>query len=372
METETLRLLPPSLLHCHNRKCSLGKNKCDKCAWYQLGPKRRRQCQIPCSQQTWLACSVVKKKKKRILKLGCVVCHQFKMRREENGFKTLEGGTSKKEDKVANTLGNFEVPMANLRTHVANLYRHGQSSQHVQALLAWGEPSSTHAVVLAPSAREFEECLDNLKKGVSARDGKGTSDKKDLMRWALTECILERYRNALKCSRTLVLVRDERHQKLLVRFRATLEDMSVVSGCLGVQHLTQGKAQDIVQGTNKIIRDFCTQRLNPPRLYRGGTRDVCDEELVKKIHQCCEVITTDSAAAEILAQEIGRGKRAGSQAAGPENVAFPNIKIIGRDRAHACQRLLRHPWKSDPVLRVWMEAGRMHVSDRFLNFLHST
>lgn len=266
-----------------------------------------------------------------------------------------EGGTtSGNKNKVKNYFSDFELPMQRLRGNLASLYRHGQSAHHVHALLAWQDASNTHHVVLAPPVGEFESCLDQLRKGLSARNGEGTSDKRDLMRWSLVESILSRYRNALRGSKTVVLVRDERHQKLLIRFRATLADMSVVCGCLGVQHLTQGKSQDIVHATKTILTDFCTENLNPPRLFRGGTRNVCDEALVKHIQERCEVVTTDSAAAEILAQEIGRGNR-NPGGTGLESALFPNTKVIGRDRAHACQRLLRHPWKSDPVLKVWLE-----------------
>ena len=34
---------------------------------------------------------------------------------------------------------------------------------------------------------------------------------------------------------------------------------------------------------------------------------------------------------------------------------FPRTKMIGRDRAHACQRLLRHPWKAEMTIKAWME-----------------
>ena len=67
----------------------------------------------------------------------------------------------------------------------------------------------------------------------------------------------------------------------------------------------------------------------------------------------CEVVVTDCASAEILAQDMGRGARQGTGLAS-DNL-FRNVKIVGRDRAHACQRLLSRPWISDYYVKLLME-----------------
>ena len=46
-------------------------------------------------------------------------------------------------------------------------------------------------------------------------------------------------------TKSVVLVRDERHGQLLLRFRAAVSDMTVVSGVLGVQKLDQGSKESV-------------------------------------------------------------------------------------------------------------------------------
>ena len=248
------------------------------------------------------------------------------------------------------SLASFKVPMEELPKHFSNFRRHMNSERHVRGLLQW--QSEDDKVVWAPPAEEFRACLENLRKGGSARGG-GTSDKATLMRWCLSEAILQRNRSFLRLAKSLVLVRDERHGQLLLRFRATLSDMSVVLGVLGVQKLDQGsKARDILKATEKALEEFATPCLNPPRLFRG-TRGEVDQSLLIHLKSKCDVVVTDCASAEILAQDMGRGARTGAGLAS-ENL-FPNTKIVGRDRAHACQRLLSRPWKSDDYVKLLME-----------------
>lgn len=85
------------------------------------------------------------------------------------------------------------------------------------------------------------------------------------------------------------------------------------------------------------------------------------------------MIVTDCAAAELLAQDMARGKRPLAVTVGPSRIGdgpaddlegrhgdqatFPHAKVIGRDRAHACGRLIERPWKSDPFISTLLEAG---------------
>ena len=70
---------------------------------------------------------------------------------------------------------------------------------------------------------------------------------------------------------TMVLIRDERHGKMLIRFRATLKDMTVVCGVLGLVELRQGStAKDIVDATEKAFNIFATPRHEPPLAVPGN------------------------------------------------------------------------------------------------------
>ena len=161
--------------------------------------------------------------------------------------------------------------------------------------------------------------------------------------------MLDHYRACLKCASMVVLIRDERHGKMLIRFRATLKDMTVVCGVFGLVELRQGStAKDIVDATETAFNIFATPRQEAPRNFRGCTRKL-ESKLLQHLQERVEITVTDCAAAEILAQELGRGRR------GAEETLFPRTKMIGRDRAHACQRLLQHPWKAETAIKTWME-----------------
>ena len=193
-----MRWVTPKMLAEHSKECPLGPGSCDKCYWHRKGPNRRRRLLIPGLQKTWLACC-----QKKIsgsgseLRLGCVVCQRLL------ADDPTRGGDS---------LASFKVPMEELPKHFSNFRRHMNSERHVRGLLQW--QSEDDKVVWAPPAEEFRACLENLRKGGSARGG-GTSDKATLMTWCLSEAILQRYRSSLRLAKSLVLVRDERHGQLV-------------------------------------------------------------------------------------------------------------------------------------------------------------
>ena len=78
------------------------------------------------------------------------------------------------------------------------------------------------------------------------------------------------------------------------------------------------------------------------------------------IHNKCTMVVTDCAANELLAQQLSRGQRGGVDVDMGDGLTslFPNARIIGRDRAHACQRLIERPWKACPTLKAILEDGK--------------
>ena len=272
-----------------------------------------------------------------------------------NYLKSMTDGCTsdtKKPNLYHRKFGRFEVAVQpTLGKGTSNLERHSSSKIHREAVLHWEVAKHGSVPVMAPAQEEFQETLVKFRRGDSARSqgSGGASDKVVFMRWCLSEALLDRYRTALRNAWTIVLVRDERRGKLLIRFRATLKDMSVVCGVLGMVKLIDGsRAKDILNATTKILSVFATPRYEAPHMFRGGTRE-CDSHLKKHLQESVEMIVSDSAASEILAQQLGMGLR------GSHETVFPNAKIIGRDRAHACQRLVKHPWKAESSVNSWME-----------------
>ena len=99
-----------------------------------------------------------------------------------------------------------------------------------------------------------------------------------------------------------------------------------------------------------MLKDFCTKHLG----VQGNTRaqPTLDSALYKHVHSKIEVIVSDSASNEILAANIGRGRRLEALGVGnppndgdparhgrqPLGSLTPNLILIGRDLAHGFRR----------------------------------
>ena len=64
---------------------------------------------------------------------------------------------------------------------------------------------------------------------------------------------------------------------------------------------------------------------------------------------------TDSAANELLAGQIGRGRRENADARASTELLTPNLLLVGRDLPHALRRVLQKPYKADKYLEDVME-----------------
>ena len=77
--------------------------------------------------------------------------------------------------------------------------------------------------VHAPAAfvlKDMADCLEALQSGRSSRDKGASSDHKMRLRWRVSEEALEHYRDFLGKATSVVLMRDERRGRLLLRFSA--------------------------------------------------------------------------------------------------------------------------------------------------------
>ncbi|MCP4240809.1 MAG: hypothetical protein GY772_09645 [bacterium] len=166
------------------------------------------------------------------------------------------------------------------------------------------------------------------------RDHAQTSDRKSLMRWCVSEAVLDHYRNFLLDAKTMVLMRDERHGRVLLRFSAASDDMRTLRGVLGqLKGQSGSNAEAILQATSQIITEFCTPLANASRNTRFAIAKT-DEALLQHIRNIIEIVVTDAAPNEILASNMGRGTRGE-----PAAEAFtPNVKFLIRDHAHAVKR----------------------------------
>lgn len=173
------------------------------------------------------------------------------------------------------------------------------------------------------------------------------------MQWCLHEALKEVSRNFLKLASTVVLCRDEREGQLAVRFRAANAELQTHAGLLGIATDCGGKATQISQATRIVIRRMHTTNTGCPGKRLKTKRCKIDEvRTASKI----EVIVNDSAANEMLAGNIGRGRRAAQPhecdaAAGydrrlcedVEVTLTPNVILVARDWAHSFRRTVSYP-----------------------------
>ena len=365
---------PPALFASHAKSCQRKRVSCWKCSWFTRGSLLRKRCVVPGTLTTWLSCCVkkinTKQTKKYTVFAGCELCRRYLLDHAGAWQQWVLG------DSTTGRFGSYEVPLKELLQRGRTPSRHAKCRLHqlaVQHLQDNGAATSVSTTGPGPHLQEWESCFNGLCKGKSARDGGGQSDKVVLMRWCITESMLQLWRKQLGSARSLVLVRDERKGRMGLRFRACLQDFSVIDGVFGLEELQEGKkSAHIHAATVQALKSFCTSFHSPPRNYKMQDANRLDHDLLNHLKECCEMIVTDCAAAELLAQDMARGKRPLAVTVGPSRIGdapaddlegrhgdqatFPHVKVIGRDRAHACGRLIERPWKSDPFISTLLEA----------------
>ena len=163
----------------------------------------------------------------------------------------------------------------------------------------------------------------------------------------------------MKSAATVVLFRDERHGRLLLRLAACNSNLEIRRGTLGVMRdYGSPTAENLVKATERAYKQFCTHRLGKPRSMTKLEGPEMDRDLLHHMSMITDMLVNDSASSELLAGEISRGRR-GSDSCLAE--AFtPNVKIVGRDLAHCASRVLKKPWQADPTLSNLFETAIWH------------
>ncbi len=289
--------------------------------------------------------------------LGCLVC------------KATDGGNWAK-----GTVGAAQARASVLR-------RHQESQQHkVRETAYLGQDLGPTGVCMAgaPCLLKLKEVLHGLQRGKSERE-EGRGSKVAELRWAIAEAYASLDLEFLGKATSVALCRDERHGKLLVRFSAATEDLEHRSGTIALVKLNGCTAFDLVVATRKALTFFCTCG-HPPKLNR---------KLFDWIRTHVEVIANDAASNEMLAGDVGRGRRVwndelldacdwaagmpgraldGCDSAGMPGSALdnrdpnadgdkfltPNLLLVHRDHAHCARRVLVRPWKADEELERLM------------------
>ncbi|CAE7672007.1 unnamed protein product [Symbiodinium necroappetens] len=238
--------------------------------------------------------------------------------------------------------------------------RHAQSKTHCQAVKKVLGVNSYDEELGAPSVHQFSTLFKRLKDGDSLRncnEFKQSSDKTNLMAWCLAEALAEADRVFFRKATTMSLARDARRQRLVIRWGASTSGLMAASGLLGVARDFGDRSIDIVHATEKILRDACTQFLAPPRYYEGPPPQL-QEDLYQHLQAIVEVLVTDAASNELVAGEMGRGRRPRPDCHQDEDipVLLPRVLMLARDAAHSFRRVLTRPYLADEVLTSVMES----------------
>jgi hypothetical protein len=261
--------------------------------------------------------------------LGCIACANLPRERTIGTTTRLWA----QYEACQNSLANWQ------------LQRHARSQVHRQAvlhLLGVSVGPTGGCLSGAPTMDSFRQLLLRMEEGegerASARRQSGAkcSRKSRNMRWAIVEALREKDRAFLRKCTTIVLMRDERHTRLLVRYCASDKHLNVRRGFLGQTRGAGGTGSDIVSATSRVLRIFCTQKSGLPPGGRGTP--ACDKGLLRHIQDRIEILVADSAASELLAANIGRGNRTHDGVEEPRDPLTPNLVLVGRDYAHAFRR----------------------------------
>lgn len=270
--------------------------------------------------------------------LGCIACANLPKART---IGTMARAWAQYEA-CQNSLANWQ------------LQRHARSQVHQQAvlhLLGVAVGPTGGCLSGAPAIDSFCILLSRMEEGESERasarrqSGAKCSRKIRNMRWAIVESLREKDRAFLQKATTIVLMRDERESRLLVRYCASDKHLNVRRGFLGQARGAGGLGTELVAATARVLRVFCTRKAGLPP--GGRVAPTCDQGLLKHIKDRIEILVSDSAASELLAANIGRGRRADDGVAEVHHDPLtPNLVLVGRDYAHSFRRTLSNYRKS--------------------------
>ena len=226
-----------------------------------------------------------------------------------------------------------------------NMQKHQESKAHKAAVKVWlkeggcvgPNPSA------APSLCQFEEFMDAFSKKTAL------SQKELQMAWCLAEGLRALDQKFISKASQVALMRDERHGRLAIRFRAVAPDLSTRSGFLGQARQAGTGGDNLSLATWQVMKRACSRFvLAPLGRNPGHLKKALFQHMRSKIVALC----ADSASDEMASAEI---LRSATLSLAPDNQPMlPNLQHVFRDRAHASRRLTSRAWNADGNLQEVM------------------
>ena len=239
------------------------------------------------------------------------------------------------------------------------LTAHAAGELHIKAVLRLFDPSRAKSLKekALPQHDEMRTFIGWLRKGHSIREGVpavGCFRKCKKMCFCMAEGLKRLYRGWLADSCTMNLLRDERHSRLLLRFRCGNLEAQRYIGILGQPRITKGTATNISLVTIQALKHFCTKNFGAPLLENASGS--FDEALFEHIRMTLHAITVDAAGNELAsAENMSSSESVVAKQHGVEAFA-PKLTLVIRDKAHASRRILVRPWHCDVYLNAFASA----------------
>lgn len=268
--------------------------------------------------------------------LGCIACAD--PHRDSGAARKLYGPYT-----------SFEVQAKDSRV-LYKFLKHQESLSHKRQVVKYlGLSLGGGGIVLdlAPPVEEFKEAWEAVRNGSSIRSGVkdrcGETKLSFLIR-CLAEAMWAKDRSFVAKAMCMGLHRDERRGRLLVRYRAVQEDLSIRTGIFGQLRSKPG-AVGIANSTVQMVQHFCTSRPQH-RLKNKCTPDPICREALDHIVNITEAITVDSAEDELLASRLAsQGSRDEFQA------FFKHQRTTIRDTTHGSRKIIERSVKADEFLQ---------------------
>ncbi|CAK0889058.1 unnamed protein product [Prorocentrum cordatum] len=205
----------------------------------------------------------------------------------------------------------------------------------------------------SPSSEQFQALLKWMRDGGAISKGVpavGTYRKCKKMIFCLAEGNKRMHRAWLKEAVSVNILRDERHSRLLVRFRCADAMANHHIGVMGQPKVTKGTSTNISSATDELFKQFATKNFGAPYIDPKDANIQYDEDLYNHMRISVHALTVDAASNEVAsAENMMSNQSVISQRIGQEAFA-PNLKFIIRDKAHASRRILQRPWACDAYL----------------------
>lgn len=185
----------------------------------------------PCAKAIWLARGQAWRKtcpwlqggfngSTNFFGLGCSVCAMMHLRKPREAAHYLEADMGKSSSNEGGTAFATFTVVPSMCMKASRFRRHASSKLHQAAVRA---ADSTKFPITSSAIVEFREALQQMRRGRSARDMLDgvLSDRVLLIRWCISEAVLQKYRAFLRTAEAICLMRDCRDGRLLMRFRAS-------------------------------------------------------------------------------------------------------------------------------------------------------